>query len=235
MKQSLTPSQKLIEVKNLTVKFYGKIVAVDDVSFDIYKNQNIGLIGSNGAGKTTVIETIIGINKPTSGQIVYNIKKEEVGVQFQDSLFPQHISVKQLIDFILRSYNIKVSEEELEEMMKVFKVDTFKQKQASSLSGGQAQRLNVMLCFIHKPKFVFLDELSTGLDITTRDSFKRFIKQYCEKNDITICLISHDCNELMYLVDKLYVMHKGKIIDSILTKDFQTTAELEEYIAKKIL
>ncbi|MDR0856965.1 MAG: ABC transporter ATP-binding protein [Mycoplasmataceae bacterium] len=237
-----TTSKTLISLKNIR-KEYGKnetkVMAVDGVSFNINEGENLALIGANGAGKTTTVEMILGINKPTSGTISYLFSKsgkaedvkKELGIQFQDSTYPQYISVKKLITFIINAYNIRISTQELNSLIKTFKIKSFYNNPAASLSGGQTQRLNIFLSLIHKPKVVFLDELSTGLDITTRNDFKDFIKQYAIDNKMTIVLISHDVTEILALTDRMILLKKGKVVRDICLKDFKKDpASFQKYL-----
>lgn len=233
----------LISIDGITKKF-GKgdkeFTAVDKLTFNIAEGENIALIGANGAGKTTTIEMILGINKPNEGKISYKYTdswrqiKKFLGVQFQDSIYPSYISVKAIVNFIIDAYNIKISEKELASLVRAFKVESFYTQNANSLSGGQSQRLNILLALLHKPKIVFLDELSTGLDITTRNEFKKFIKNYAKVNKITIVLISHDVGEIMALTERMIILKKGKIYKDQKISNFKNADELEKFIEDNI-
>ena len=96
-------------------------------------------------------------------------------------------------------------------MLYIFGIDEFYNKKASSLSGGQQQRLNCLLAILNKPKFIILDELSTGLDVTIRNKIKTFIKEYAKENNITILIVSHDMDEVDYIADRIVIMKKGNI------------------------
>ncbi|MDE7433687.1 MAG: ABC transporter ATP-binding protein [Mycoplasmoidaceae bacterium] len=239
-----TNAKKLIEVKNLCKEFgkgKNKIKAVNDISFDIYDGQNVALVGSNGAGKTTTVEILAGLNKPTSGTITYNLGSnkpinELIGIQFQDSVYPNGLSVKRIVKFVIDAYNSNITKEELEKLIDIFGVRSFYRKNARSLSGGQSQRLNVLLALLHKPKVVFLDELSTGMDITIRTRIKHFIKDYCQKNNTNIILVSHDMAEIEYIAERLIVMQNGKIVSDVLIKDVvKGKNTLEQYLTKYIV
>ncbi|MDR3249704.1 MAG: ABC transporter ATP-binding protein [Mycoplasmataceae bacterium] len=242
-KQIINKKKILIEVKSIK-KDYGrgkkKFTAIENLSFNIYENENVSIVGANGAGKTTTVEIMMGITKPTSGRIIYNFGKKKdninkmLGIQFQDSIYPSYISVKSIINFIIDSYKINITDDELGSLVKAFKVDGFYNKDASSLSGGQSQRLNIFLALLHKPKVVFLDELSTGLDITTRNEFKLFIKKYASENRITIILISHDANEIISLTDRILILKKGEIKNDKKINEFKNANELEKYIGENI-
>ncbi|MBO7084658.1 ABC transporter ATP-binding protein [bacterium] len=179
----------LIAIKNLCMVFkrknVGKVYAVNNISFDINYLENLAFIGANGAGKTTTVEIIAGINKPTSGTIDYNFKykksfQEQIGIQFQDSSYPRGITVKNVIDFMRDAQGVdkeRMSDEEFDELLDIFKIKEFYNLGASKLSGGQQQRLNVLLSLMHKPKIIFLDELATGLDIQIRHKLEEFVQQ----------------------------------------------------------
>ncbi len=213
-------SEYLIEAHNITKSFVvqkTKINANDNISINFKTGEPVAILGSNGAGKTTFIEMMIGLNKPDSGYFQYNYKskvnyQESLGIQFQDSSYPVGLKCKDIVLFLKNAYNINITDEELATLIKEFGVDAFYNKGARSLSGGQQQRLNLLLSIMHKPKLVFLDELSTGLDIKIRTSIKKFIKTFAEENNMTIIVISHDMSEVDYLTERIIVLQKGKIV-----------------------
>ena len=138
--------------------------------------------------------------------------QEKLGIQFQDSFYPNAITVKEVIDFMIGLYGSKINHDELIAMLNIFGINEYYKKRVSKLSGGQQQRLNALLAIIHKPTVLFLDELSTGLDITIRTNIKRFIKHYAIENNITLILVSHDTDEIAYLADEIAVLKNGKIV-----------------------
>ncbi|MGL5204755.1 MAG: ABC transporter ATP-binding protein [Metamycoplasmataceae bacterium] len=233
----------LIEITNLK-KDFGKMknlkTVLHDVSFKIREGESIGILGANGAGKTTLVEILAGLNKQTSGDVKYLFDYdksylEEVGIQFQDSSYPPGLSVKEIISFIIEIYGAKIEKNELNALIQIFGINEFYRKNASSLSGGQQQRLNALLALIHKPKVLFLDELSTGLDITIRTKIKDFIKLYALENNMTIVLISHDMDEVEHLVDRIIIIDKGVIMvdmdkEEILDKHEKLTDFITPYI-----
>ncbi len=209
--------KKIIEIKNLNKSFnHQKNHVLKNISVDLYEKENVAILGGNGAGKTTFVEILAGINKPDSGTLKYNFEyknsfQEKIGIQFQDSSYPKGISVKSVINFILEIFKSKLSKDEINGLINIFGINEFYYKKASSLSGGQSQRLNCLLSIIHKPNFLILDELSTGLDVTIKSKIKNFMKNFCKENNITILLVSHDMEEIQYLADRIIIFKNGEI------------------------
>ncbi|WP_052663991.1 ABC transporter ATP-binding protein [Mycoplasmoides alvi] len=217
--------EPIITVNNLSKIFHIGVIkkktkiALDNVSFQIKENEHTAILGANGAGKTTLIEIMCGLNKPTSGNIIYNLGsqnfKNKIGIQFQSTNYPSNLTVADILKFIIKLYNIKIENFELNELMNIFGINKIYRKNLSSLSGGEAQRVNTMLSLIHNPKILFLDELSTGLDIKIRTRIKQFIKDYAFKHKITIVIVSHDIEEIDYISNHIIFLKEGKkIIDT---------------------
>ncbi|MDI6604456.1 MAG: ABC transporter ATP-binding protein [Thermoanaerobacteraceae bacterium] len=211
----------IIEVKNLTKSYEGK-KAVDDVSFNIEEGEIFGIIGPNGAGKTTILECIEGLRIPDSGSIrVLNFnplkdrKKmyEYIGVQLQETTYPDRLKVWEICRLFSSFYKNPVSYNDL---LRQFDLEEKKNSYISKLSGGQKQKLSIILALIPNPKIVFLDELTTGLDPQARRSMWGYIKELKEKG-LTICLTTHYMEEAEYLCDRVAIINEGKIaaIDTV--------------------
>lgn len=218
--QNYTDLKPIIELHQVSKEYFPKtkkhFFADKDINLTFYDNQNIAILGGNGAGKTTLVEMIAGINKPTSGKIDYlfeyqNTFQEGIGIQFQETTYPVGLRIIDIINFMIEVYSLNITKQEIDKILDTFGLLEYKNKQARSLSGGQKQRLNVLLALIHKPKIVFLDELSTGLDITVRAQVKQLIHQFCRDNHINICLVSHDMEEVNLLVDRIVILQQGEI------------------------
>lgn len=229
----------IIEIKNLTKKF-GNFEANKDFNLKIFNGERIGIIGANGAGKTTFVEQLIGISKPTSGQIIYNFPfskspQEKMGMQFQESSYPEGLNVKDIIDFSMKIYGVKINKKNLNNLLKRFQVADFYKKSAKSLSGGQQQKLNVLLAIIHNPKVVILDEISTGLDVSAREEIINYVDKITIERKITTILISHNMNEIERLCSRVVLLENGKIkeINEVkeIKKNYQT---LDHYISLKL-
>ncbi|MGL4616973.1 MAG: ABC transporter ATP-binding protein [Mycoplasmoidaceae bacterium] len=235
--------KKLIEFKNITKLFNNnknKFTAVDDLSFSLYENENVALLGANGAGKTTTVEMMIGLNSPTSGEILYLYDykynfQEAIGIQFQDSSYPIGLNVSNIIDFMIDVYDIDITKEEIISVVTSFGLIDYLNKPAKSLSGGQQQRFNILLALLHKPKIVFLDELSTGLDIYIKNQIRVFVKNYCEKFNINIVLVSHDIEEIDNIADRIMILQNGKLkVDINKSKIKKYAKSLNDLINKYI-
>lgn len=208
--------KKVIEVKNLK-KNYRKLIAVDDVSFSVYKGEIFGLLGENGAGKTTTLEMVEGLRKPTSGNITVldcDVKKklesikEKIGVQLQSSAYYQFLTLKEILQLFGSFYKKNLNIGELLEMVDLSeKADSY----VSSLSGGQKQRFSIIASLINDPEIVFLDEPTTGLDPIARRNLWNLVAKI-KSQDKTIVLTTHYMEEAEVLCDRIAIMESGKIL-----------------------
>lgn len=209
-------SNEVIVVSDLT-KNYGQLKAVDKLNLKINAGEIFGLLGPNGAGKTTTIECILGTKKRNDGNVeilnmdpVSDRKRlfEKVGVQFQDSFYPDRIKVKEICELVASLYSKTI---DWKSMLIKFSLEDKINQQVSSLSGGERQKLSVILALLHEPKIVFLDELTTGLDPLARREVWSFLKSLKER-EITIFLTSHYMDEVNFLCDRITIIDKGKEI-----------------------
>lgn len=208
--------QEIIKVEQLT-KSYNKLLAVNNVSFSVNRGTVFGLLGANGAGKSTTIECILGTRKADSGQVsilgmhpLGNRKKlfEQVGVQFQETNFQEQITVAELCEVTACLYRNSANPLEL---LTQFGIADKQKSLVKDLSGGQKQRLFIVLALIPKPEVVFLDELTTGLDAKARREVWKILSDLKEKG-LTILLTSHFMDEVEALCDHICILKKGKIV-----------------------
>ncbi len=233
------PNTPVLSIKNVTKKF-GSVVALDGITFDLMPGERIGLIGGNGAGKTTLSETIAGLIKQTSGTIQYGFKyqsspQEKIGMQFQQSEYPSGLSIKDMIMFAINLRKLKISKKELESLLKTFQIEEFYKRKAKSVSGGQRQKLNILMSIIHNPEIIILDELSTGLDIAAREDIISFVDTVLTKNKIATILISHHMGEIEALCDKVIVLDAGKVQNIIKIKAIKAKYGSLDKFAKSII
>lgn len=234
----------LIEVKNLSHKFKVKNkekVIYEDINFEIFENERLAFLGPNGAGKTLTISTLCGIMKPKSGEIKYNFEydkkpHEKLSVQFQDLQFPNSLTPKDLIEFSLEIQNISEVDDEIKEAIKIFEIDRIMNTKMSKLSGGQQQRVNVFMALIGRPKVLFLDEFTTGLDIAIKTRIQKYILKFCEKNKISLVIISHDIDCIEDMVDRIIILADKRIImDSMVSDINKKYGSVKSMLKKYIL
>lgn len=196
-------------------KCYKEKVAVEDLSICVKKGEVFGLLGHNGAGKSTTIDCTLGLKRFQKGSVsilgmdpVKNRKKlfERVGVQLQNSCYQGTIKVGELCEEISALYK---NPADYKMLLKDFKLTKFLKHQVSSLSGGEKQKLSVLLALIPNPEVVFLDELTTGLDTAARREVWKQLKALKEKGT-TIFLTSHYMDEVEALCDKVCIIKEGK-------------------------
>ena len=200
-------------------KTYGRLVAVDEVSFEVNEGEIFGLIGPNGAGKTTTMECVEGVRKPDRGNIsvlgldpfrdVYKVQ-ERIGVQLQQAQLQKRIKVWEAVDLWASLYKKKAVDAErlLEQLGLADKRNAW----FMNLSGGQKQRLFIALALINDPEVVFLDELTTGLDPQARRAIWELVRQIRERGK-TVFLTTHLMEEAEKLCDRVAIIEHGKIID----------------------
>ncbi len=153
--------------------------------------------------------------------------RDNVGVQFQYASFPVEMTVLDVLLFFSRTNKYFMTKEEIIEAVKVFKLEKLLKSRAYSLSGGERQRLNVLLAIMKSPKLLILDEISTGLDVDSIVKIDAFIKDYLNRTNATLILISHNYHEVDSLTDKIVVMKYGALTEIVDTKGW-TTAQTKE-------
>jgi ABC-2 type transport system ATP-binding protein len=206
----------IITVKDL-VKNYGSFNAVKGISFDVYEGEIFGLLGPNGAGKSTTLEIIETLRQKTSGQITVcglDLDKEPdaikkiIGVQLQTSGYYPGLTLVELIHLFGGLYNEDVNPIELLQLVNL--TDKAKNK-FKELSGGQKQRFSIATTLINKPKIIFLDEPTTGLDPQARRNLWDLIRSIQAKGT-TVIITTHYMDEAEQLCDRIAIMDEGKII-----------------------
>jgi ABC-2 type transport system ATP-binding protein len=206
----------IISVKNLK-KNYGSFEAVKDISFDVLEGEIFGLLGPNGAGKSSTLEIIETLREKTSGEITvdgFNLDKEPnsikriIGVQLQTSGFYPGLKLVELIQLFAGIYNQPVDAMEL---LKLVNLEDKAKNKYKELSGGQKQRFSIATTLINKPKIIFLDEPTTGLDPQARRSLWELIKDIRSKGT-TVIITTHYMDEAEQLCDRIAIMDEGKII-----------------------
>lgn len=205
-----------IETKQLN-KFYKNLHALKDINLGIKENELFGLLGVNGAGKTTLIKILTCLSKQTSGEAYvhgFSVKdnpekvKEIVDVSPQETAVAPNLTVRENLDFFASLYNTR-DEAYISSVVNAFSLEEVENQRAKTLSGGWKRRLSIAIGLISKPKILFLDEPTLGLDVIARRELWKIINNM--KGKITIILTTHYLEDAEALCDRVAVMAKGKV------------------------
>ena len=211
--------EKIIAVKNLSKKF-GNFIAVNDISFEVFKGEIFGFLGANGAGKTTAMKMLIGISKPTSGEAVvanFDVKsqaemvKKSIGYMSQKFSMYDDLTIKENITFFGGIYGLSRNQikEKTARLISDLGLENELNKLLGDLSLGWKQKLSFSVALLHEPKIVFLDEPTGGVDPITRRQFWEMIYAEAHKGT-TIFVTTHYMDEAEYC-DRVSIMVEGKI------------------------
>ena len=211
-----------IEIKNLS-KSYGSKHAVNGISFSIKENEIIGLLGPNGCGKTTTIGMMLGLLKPSNGEIKINGKKIEKNridilknINFISPYIelPKKLTVKQNLIVYGKLYDIENLSKRIEYLTNKLKLENLLNRITGELSSGQKNRIALAKALINNPKVLLLDEPTASLDPEIGDYVRTFLEDYISENNVSILLASHNMNEVTRLCSSILMMKDGEIIDS---------------------
>ena len=206
----------IVAVRDLR-KRYGEIEAVRGISFEVLEGEIFGLLGPNGAGKTTTVEILEGLRKADGGAAIVDgidvskdpqKAKERVGVQLQQSAFPENFTARETVELFALCYGVEV--DALALLKEVDLEDRAGQRQ-EKLSGGQRQRLSIATALVNKPRVLFLDEPTTGLDPQARRNLWELVRKIRQAGT-TVFLTTHYMDEAEVLCDRVAVMDHGTII-----------------------
>lgn len=225
-------SQVIVQVEGLNLA-YKSLRAVQDISFSVKSGEILAVIGQNGSGKTSTVECIEGLRKPDGGLIRVFGKDpwlhrseiyKEMGVQLQETEYPMRIRVEELCRLFAGFYerpadwNLLLTQMGLDEKRK---------RPLHKLSGGEKQRLSILLSLIGRPKLLILDELTTGLDPEVRQNMWISLENI-RKGGVAVIMVSHYMDEVETLADKLLYLEKGK------QQFFGTKQGFREYVKSRI-
>ncbi|MGE7998970.1 ATP-binding cassette domain-containing protein [Lysinibacillus sp. NPDC093190] len=233
----MSHKEVVVEVKNLKVVFgkgKHKFIAIDDVSFDIFKGETFGLVGESGSGKTTIGRAIMRINEVTKGQILYHGKKlngkiskewdreitQKIQMIFQDPMASLNERAK--VDYIISEglLNTKNFKNEADRQQKVRNallnvglLPEFSSRFPHEFSGGQRQRIGIARALVMEPEFIIADEPISALDVSIRAQVLNLLANLQQQNDLTYLFIAHDLSVVRFITDRTAVIYKGKIVE----------------------
>jgi ABC-2 type transport system ATP-binding protein len=216
-------SEDAIKAQDLTKIFNGSLVAVDHIDFSVKHGEIFGFLGPNGAGKTTTINMLITILKPTEGKasiLGYDIAKQNNEVRYSIGLVPQEYTADEdltgyeniLLCADLYGISRKISEKRAADLLELVELTAFKDKKVQTYSGGMRRRLELACGLINRPKVLFLDEPTLGLDVQTRAATWNYIKMLKKQFGMTLFMTTHYLEEADALCDRVAIIDHGRII-----------------------
>ena len=213
--------QNSIKVINLK-KTYGTKEAVKNISFEIKENEIIGLLGPNGSGKTTTIGMILGLLKPTSGEVLINgLKIEENPIEILQKInfispyieLPKKLTVKQNLIVYGKLYSVRNLSEKIDYLVSKLRLENLLNRVTGELSSGQKNRISLAKAIINEPSVLLLDEPTASLDPEIGDFVRTFLENYKKEKKVSILLASHNMDEVTRLCSSIMMMKNGLIID----------------------
>ena len=213
--------KNLVEVKNLKKK-YGFKEAVKGISFTIKENEILGLLGPNGSGKTTTIGMMLGLLKPSNGEILIDGKKiEESRIETLQKInfispyieLPKKLTVKQNLIVYCKLYNVVNVKNRIDYLAEKLRLENLLNRVTGELSSGQKNRVSLAKALINNPKVLFLDEPTASLDPEIGDFVRSFLENYKKEKKISILLASHNMSEVTRLCKTVLMMKNGIIVD----------------------
>ena len=216
-----------IEVNNLTKKFKNTL-AVKNINFKINKGSIIGLLGPNGCGKSTTIGMMLGLIKPTSGNVLINNQNiennrtsllEKMNFISPYIELPKKLTVEENLKVYGRLYGVKDLKEKINNLMEKLNLVEFRSRKTGELSSGQKNRVSLAKALVNDPDILLLDEPTASLDPDVGDSIRGFIENFASKKGKTILLASHNMNEVERLCNEVMMMKDGLIIDKGKSQD----------------
>lgn len=233
----MSNKEKLIEVKNIKVVFgkgKNKFVAINDVSFDIYKGETFSLVGESGSGKTTIGRAIMRINEVSEGQILFHGKQingriskdwdreitQKIQMIFQDPMASLNERAK--VDYIISEglSNTKNYKNEADRQQKIRNallnvglLPEFASRFPHEFSGGQRQRIGIARALVMEPEFIIADEPISALDVSIRAQVLNLLSSLQEENNLTYLFIAHDLSIVRFISDRTAVIYKGNIVE----------------------
>jgi len=212
----------MIKIRGLTKK-YGSHIAVDNLTLDIYENEVFGLLGSNGAGKTTTIHMLATLLKPSSGSATVNgydivsqpsRVRSSIGIVFQapssDDMLTGYENLQ--LHSMLYSVPRNIRKQRIEEVLNLVGLTERMHDQVKTYSGGMRRRLEIARGLLHKPKVIFLDEPTLGLDPASRETMWRYIQRLVKEERMTVILTTHYMEEADILCNRIGIIDKGRIV-----------------------
>ena len=211
----------LVNVNNLS-KNFSSFEAVKEISFSINESEILGLLGPNGCGKTTTIGMMLGLLKPTSGEVMINglnVEKNRINLLKKMNFIspyielPKKLTVKENLMVYGKLYSVNGINNRIDYLAETLRLNEFINKKTGELSSGQKNRVSLAKAVVNDPDILFLDEPTASLDPETGDFVRTFVEKISSEKKMSILLASHNMNEVKRLCKSILMMKDGKIID----------------------
>ena len=210
----------ILRVRELT-KHFGNVTSVDGVSFDIFRGEVLGLLGANGAGKTTAINMVLGIVTPTGGRIEVfgkELMANRIEVLRQMNFcstytqLPGNLRIWQNLKVFGQIYRVPNLNSRIDEVLEMLEISHLKKRVSGELSAGEGTRLNLCKALLNRPRLLLLDEPTASLDPDIADKVRRVVKRIRDEEGTTILYTSHNMRDVEEVCDRVVFMHRGKVL-----------------------
>src|SRR5438093_3096201 len=209
----------VLDVRGLTKRF-GDVLAVDDVSFHLNEAETVGLVGQNGAGKSTTIHMVLGLTTPTSGEVrILGRDPHRDRAALQDVNFsaaytslPQTLTVEENLIVFARLYGIRRPKDRVHEVLDVLGVSRFAPMRTRALSSGQGTMIHIAKALLNAPRLLLLDEPTASLDPDAADRTRGVLRRISREEGFTTLITSHNMREVEEMCDRIVFIHRGRIV-----------------------
>jgi lipopolysaccharide export system ATP-binding protein len=238
--QTKTRQKQILHARGL-VKIYRRRRVVDDVDIEVPQGKIVGLLGPNGAGKTTSFYIIMGLIRPNAGKVylddkeitklpIYRRSRLGIGYLAQEPSVFRKLSVQDNILLILEALGVphKTRMERTDQLLEELELEPLRRAQASTLSGGERRRVEIARALAGNPNFLLLDEPFTGVDPIAIQDIQMIIMDL-KKKGFGILITDHSVREILAVCDQVYIMHKGKILQSGTAKEIAQSEIAKKY------
>jgi ABC-2 type transport system ATP-binding protein len=213
-------SSPTLEIRNLC-RVFGPHTAVDDLSFSINKGEVVGLLGANGAGKTTAMNAVMGLTKPTSGSIrlfgmdpytnrIACLRRCNFSSAYTD--LPANLKVIQNLKVFAGIYRVANPKQRIDELLELFEISHLRDRVTGQLSAGEGTRLHLCKALLNQPELLLLDEPTASLDPDIADKVRKTIRKIQQERGISILYTSHNMRDIEEVCDRVIFMHRGKVV-----------------------
>jgi ABC-2 type transport system ATP-binding protein len=233
----------VMEVADLTRQF-GEVTVLDRFTFSLKRGEILGLLGANGAGKTTAMNMLLGLTTPTSGSIKIfgkDLDKHRVEVLGRMNFcsaytaLPGNLTVWQNLRVFARIYGVKQPQQRIEELLKLLDITELKHRVTGQLSAGEGTRVNLCKALLNSPELLLLDEPTASLDPDIADKVRKFVRKMQREHGIAILYTSHNMLDIEEVCDRVIFLHKGKVVQQGTPEEIKArsqTGSLEEVFIK---